>query len=63
MATSDPAIVNANNRVLASVEEQIRELQPALQKQVEIASIAAELARLQKQLQNAITGFSDGRAG
>jgi hypothetical protein len=60
MATSDPAIVNANSRVLASVEEQIRELQPALQKQVEIAGIAAELARLQKQLQNVITGFSDG---
>jgi hypothetical protein len=59
VAAQDTAIVNANQHVLASVEEQIRELQPALQKQVEIASIAAELAWLQQKLQNVIAGFSD----
>jgi len=44
---ADPAVVNANKHVLASVEEQIRELQPGLQKQVEIAIIHAELSQLQ----------------
>jgi hypothetical protein len=43
-----PAIVAANKHVLTSVEEQIRELQPGLQKQVEIVTISAELSRLQK---------------
>lgn len=55
MAVPDPAILDANKHVVASVEEQIRELQPGLQKQVEIANISAELTRLQKQLQPLIT--------
>jgi len=59
MGAHNPLIVDANKHVLASVEEQIRELQPALQRQVEIAGIAAALARLQQQLHNLVAGFAD----
>lgn len=72
----NPAIDIANKNVIASVEEQIRELQPSLQKQVEIATIEAELKHLKilvdssplvdalKQgLTNAISTTSDIRAG
>src|SRR5262245_25248505 len=45
---SDPAIVSANGHVLASVEEQIRELQPGLQKRADVAVITAQLNQSQK---------------
>src|SRR5436309_39352 len=46
MPNPDPTVVRANKHVLASVEEQISDLQSGLQKQVEIATIEAELRRL-----------------
>jgi hypothetical protein len=54
MPNPDPAVVRANKHVLASVEEQISDLQSGLNKQVEIATIRAELGRL-KTLVNAST--------
>jgi hypothetical protein len=59
MAVPESVILEANKHVVASVKEQIRELQPGLQNQVEIANISAELTRLQKQLQPLITGALD----
>lgn len=46
MPTTNQAIADANKHVLASVEEQIRDLEGSLQKQVEIATIEAQLSRL-----------------
>jgi hypothetical protein len=46
MSKINLAIVEANKHVLGSVEEQIRDLQPGLQRQVEIATIEVELSRL-----------------
>src|SRR6266853_6129410 len=43
----DPEIAVAREHVLKSVEEQVRELQPGLEKQVEIAAVLADLQRLQ----------------
>ena len=60
MVAVDPAVAATNGDVLASVAEQIRELQPAAQHEVEIANIAAELLRLQQQLHGATVAFSDG---
>ncbi len=59
MSSLDATIAEAREHVLASVEEEILELQPALQKQVEIAATAAGLAALQQQLESVIPGFSD----
>jgi hypothetical protein len=41
---------NLKTQILNSVEEQLRDLQPGLEKQVEIAAILAELRRLQQLL-------------
>ena len=60
MIDLDPVITDGHRQVLASVEDQIRELQPTLQKQAEIAAIAATLAALEQELKDAITGFTDG---
>jgi hypothetical protein len=46
MPSTNPAIDDANAHVLTSVESQIRDLQPNLDKQVETAEILAELNRL-----------------
>jgi hypothetical protein len=46
MPDQNPAVVTATKHVIASVEEQISDLQPGLQRQVEIATTAAELGRL-----------------
>jgi hypothetical protein len=59
MVSLDPVIRDGREHVLASVEEQIRELQPSLEKQVDVAAIAAGLAALQQQLEDLITGFTD----
>lgn len=59
MVAPNPAVVAENGHILAGVEDQIRDLQPALQYQVQMASIAAELARLLQQLGDHIPGFTD----
>ena len=46
---------NLNTQILNSVEEQLRELQPALEKQFEIAGVLAEL----RQLQNLLSPHND----
>jgi hypothetical protein len=48
MATPlDPEIALARERVLKSVEEQVKELQPGLEKQAELAAALADLQQLQ----------------
>jgi hypothetical protein len=59
MIDLDPIITDGHQQVLASVEDQIRELQPTLQRQAEIAAVATSLARLETALTNAIVGFSN----
>src|SRR5438876_404877 len=53
MPTNPDPADTAQSHVLSSVEEQIRDLQPTLDKQVEIAGILAELNRLNKLITDA----------
>ena len=45
MPNPDQLIVDANKHIISSVEEQIGDLRPAFQKQVEIATVEAQLGR------------------